>query len=93
MRHLPAADGLRTLVHVQRRAHSVPRAVPVVEAHGPEGSARQGVQSTARGAFRPDGGVDANVALQRAARFEFSGTGHGICWFPSGGGCMVVPPD
>ena len=49
-RGAPVRDGLWALVHVQGGADAVAGAVAVVEAHGPEGGARQGVQ---RQTWRP----------------------------------------
>ena len=59
----PHGDGVRALVHVERRADAVPRAVAVVQAHGPQWGAREGIQCEARGARRKHGPVQRDVAL------------------------------
>lgn len=59
----PGGDGLGPLVHVQSGANAVAGAVAVVEAHGPQGRARQRVQGQPR---RPRGeycSVQSDVAL------------------------------
>ena len=61
----PRGDGLRPLVHVERCADAVPRAVPVVEAHGPERRARKRVQREAGRAGGEDRPVQRDVALAR----------------------------
>ena len=62
--HPPAADALRPLVHVERSAHAVAGAMPVVEPHRPEGHARKDVDRAAGGALGPHHSVQPDVALQ-----------------------------
>lgn len=64
MARAPGRDALRPLMHVQRGADAMPRAVPIVQAHGPQRGACQHVNGAPRGALGPHGGVQPNVALQ-----------------------------
>ena len=59
----PEGDGVGPFVHVQSRTHAVPRAMAVVEAHGPQGSPGQGIQGKAMRALREYGLIQRYVPL------------------------------
>lgn len=58
------AARLGALVHVERGAHAVARAVAVVEAGLPQWQPGQRVQGVASGALGEDCGIQRDVALQ-----------------------------
>mmetsp|Transcript_32340 Transcript_32340/g.78524 ORF Transcript_32340/g.78524 Transcript_32340/m.78524 type:complete len:284 (-) Transcript_32340:1139-1990(-) len=61
---VPRRDGVRPLVHVERGADAVPRAVEVVEPRLPQREARERIERRAGGVLREDGGVERDVPLE-----------------------------
>jgi hypothetical protein len=54
-------------MNIERRSHAVAGAVPVVEAQGPQGGARQDVDGAPWGALWPHCAVQLDVALHTHA--------------------------